>query len=146
MENVRSFRSLRGGRCCTPLRREPAAFTSLLKLERLTANEFSREFFQVWSRHSWRLRANEGLHLRLGVSKTNPSSAGEQLGPPHTETRVVSTRRDVKADADSNREPVGCNHAELFSKHDLVMLRGFAPRTPKSTPGKEAGKTLYGVN
>jgi hypothetical protein len=114
-------------------------------------------------------------------AKTNPSSAGEQLGPPLTQTRLgclmgaritklaesrklkrtqiprdgrpssilatilpVSTVRDIKAATGSNRESARESRGQLLSKHDLEMLRGFAPRTPKSTPREEAGKTPYG--
>jgi hypothetical protein len=88
--------------------------------------------------------ANRGCSACRGWRLSIPGSADEQPGPPPALACFVLTRQDSKADADSKAGPVGCNHAELFSKHDSVMLRGFAPRTPKSKPGQEAGKTYYG--
>jgi hypothetical protein len=71
---------------------------------------------------------------------TNPGSAGEQPGPPIAEAKcIVSTLRDIKPEADCIWEPVGSKQAELFSKHDSVMLRGSAPRTPKSKAQARGG-------
>ena len=69
----------------------------------------------------------------------NPSSAGEQLGPPIAEAKcIVPTLRDIKPEADCKREPVGSKQAELFLKHDLVMFYKRHQRRNPERGGKNA--------
>jgi hypothetical protein len=102
-------------------------------------------YFGVWSRHSLACYGpNEGLSLRKLQIKSKLSCRGTWSASLRRKC-LVSTVRDFKVPTGSMQGLPVCNRGQLFSKHDFVMLRGFAPRTPKPSEGKpSAGKTYYG--
>jgi hypothetical protein len=161
MCGVESFRI---GLLRSYLDRRPAASQSISFLESLRSD--------VFRKLSNSMAFTVGREPNEGCSTPFPATNQKIRATPNRETRSVSLlevsarrvadgshaglpqsstqfcRRGVRS-VDLGRAksaPSGWNLGVLESKDDSVMLRGFAPRTPKSKTGRQDGEAVLWLN